>query len=131
MKEIIGDYAVVSRINVKSIKDSLEWYKSKLGFEHDPRFDSPNWSQLTIGIDNVAIGLNQQKFTGSGKTVLTFVTDDIQAARESLIKRGVKVSEIENAGQGVSLVFFEDIDGNLLGLRQNPLKQPSVGEFTK
>ena len=123
---------MVSKINVKNIKLSIEWYVSKLGFVHDPRFDLTTWSQLSIGIPNVAIGLSREAPTGSGGAVITFVTEDIRAAREALIKNGVDVGEIiKIVDDGVYLVFFKDLDGNTLGLRQNSCNHPSLSSFTE
>ncbi|WP_141699809.1 VOC family protein [Nostoc sp. KVJ20] len=55
-----------------------------------------------------------------GNTVNTFVVNDIVTASLCLTERGVSVGPITDVGHGVQLSTFKDIDGNLLGLRQNP-----------
>lgn len=128
MKEIIGEYAVVSKVNVKNLEASLEWYQSKLGLRYDPRYTTPTWGQLLVQ-PNLAVGLNKEEPTGTGEAVFTFVVEEIEVAKQQLESKGVQVGDIINVDKGVKLAFFQDIDGNSLGLRENAPVHPSVKEF--
>lgn len=122
MKEIIGDHSIVQKVNVKNLKDSINWYVTKLGFRLNPKYATPTWAQLITDIPNVEIGLNQGTPTGTGQGVFTFVVQDIVKAREALIKKGVSVGAIEHYADGVLFAPFHDPDNNSMGLRQNVSK---------
>ncbi|MGI0120012.1 VOC family protein [Zooshikella sp. RANM57] len=124
---IPDEYAFVAKIEVRDIKKSVEWYSNKLGFKVDPRFtENPRWRQLNMpGIKRTAIGLWESKNPATnGGEVNTIVVKDIESARKELLARDVDVSPIEDAGQGVQLAYFKDIDGNQLGLRENASHEP-------
>jgi catechol 2,3-dioxygenase-like lactoylglutathione lyase family enzyme len=122
----IEEFGVVCKIDVSNLDTSTGWYTEKLGLVVDPRFKTSTWEQLNVpGVQGAAVGLNLDRGgVGSGGAVLTFVVPDIKQVREQLDKDGVAVGPIEDAGDGVYLAFFNDPDGNQLGLRQNPDDQP-------
>jgi predicted enzyme related to lactoylglutathione lyase len=80
-------------------------------------------------IDQVAIGLSASGSVSPGGSVPTFVVNDINAARQSLLDNGVEVGPIQDVGLGVLMAFFQDPDGNTLALRQNPPSQPRATEI--
>lgn len=142
LHEMIGEYGVVSKVDVADVETSAQWYETKLGLVRDPRFDVPEWwAQLNIpNVPRTAIGLNRDPHGttttgtgGSGGTgrgqVTTFVVEDIEAAREALIRNGVDVAPISTVPHDVRLAFFKDHDGNDYGLRQNPAGFPGVSEI--
>jgi predicted enzyme related to lactoylglutathione lyase len=121
LKNTFGEYSFVSKVDVTNLEASVEWYKSKLGLIPEEKYDTPSWRQLSIpDIGNFAIGLNLTNSVEPGSAVSTFVVNNIVAARQSLIEKGVEVGPITDVGHGVQLSVFKDVDGNLLGLRQNP-----------
>lgn len=128
LKDLIGEFAFVAKVNVSNLSVSREWYKTKLGLKYDPRYDTPTWAQFSVpSIKRTAIGLNlDPSHTGSSGAVSTFVVEDIVAAREALIDVGVVVGPVIDVGHDVKLAFFKDPDGNSLGLRQNPSSCPGV-----
>ncbi|WP_375503962.1 VOC family protein [uncultured Nostoc sp.] len=116
-----GEYSFITKVDVTNLEASVEWYKSKLGLVPEEKYDTPNWRQFSFpDIPRFAIGLNLSNSVDTGSTVSTFVVKDIVAARQSLIEKGVEIEPITDVGHGVQLSIFRDIDGNLLGLRQNP-----------
>lgn len=120
LKNTFGEYSFVTKVDVTNLEASVQWYKDKLGLVPEDKYDTPSWRQLSIpDIGNLAIGLNLSNSVVAGSTVSTFVVNNIVAARQSLIERGVEVGSITDVGHGVQLSVFKDIDGNLLGLRQN------------
>ncbi|MEH2256221.1 VOC family protein [Nostoc sp.] len=121
LKNTFGEYSFVSKVDVTDLEASVKWYKDKLGLVLESKYDTPSWRQFSIpDIERFAIGLNLSNSVEAGSTVSTFVVKDIVAARQSLIEKGVEVGPITDVGHGVQLSVFKDIDGNLLGLRQNP-----------
>ncbi|MEH1830625.1 MAG: VOC family protein [Nostoc sp.] len=121
LKNTFGEYSFVTKVDVSNLEASVEWYKSKLGLVPENKYDTPNWRQFSFpDIPRFAIGLNLSNSVETGSTVSTFVVDNIVAARQSLIEKGVEVGPITDVGHGVQLSVFKDLDGNLLGLRQNP-----------
>ncbi|MEH1932715.1 MAG: VOC family protein [Nostoc sp.] len=121
LKNTFGEYSFVTKVDVTNLEASVEWYKSKLGLVPEDKYNTPTWRQFSLpDIGRVAIGLNLSNSVEIGSTVSTFVVNDIVTARQSLIEKGVEVGPITDVGHGVQLSVFKDIDGNLLGLRQNP-----------
>jgi lactoylglutathione lyase len=133
LKDIIGDHAFVAKMDVADLDRSALWYQNSLGLRHDPRFDTPTWRQFGVpGIAHLAVGLNLNPTgVGSGGGVATFVVANIEVARHGLMEHGVEVGPIADVGHGVRLAFFQDPDGNALGLRQNGAQHPKVGEIGK
>ena len=133
LSNIIGAYALVAKVNVSDLGQSVQWYIDKLNLDLDQRFTTSSWAQLTMdAVSNVAVGLNlDAENTGTGGAVTTFVVDDIEEARNGLINNGVEVGPITDVGEGVLLAFFSDPDGNSLGLRQNSASQPKVSDFSQ
>jgi len=130
LKDVIGEYGFVVKLDVSNLLDSAGFYEKGLGLVHDPRFDTDTWIQFNLpGINQVAIGLSASGGVGAGGTTPTFVVNDINAARESLLQNDVQVSPIQEVGLGVQMAFFQDADGNPLALRQNPSSQPRATEI--
>ena len=119
MKEIIGEYAFVAKVNVSDLDLAVAWYE-RIGLVLNPDFQTPTWRQMIDPNDpNVNIGLNlDAQNTGTAGAVSTFVVVDIVAARDALIAVGVNVGPI-SVYPPVHMCFFNDPDGNMLGLRQN------------
>jgi predicted enzyme related to lactoylglutathione lyase len=122
LSRIIGEYAIVEKLDVQDLHTSLDFYVSKLKLRHDPRWDVPNsWAQVQFPeYPRIGIGLNQTTQPNAcGGPTFTFVVDDITAVRQALIAEGIQVSEIHKVAHGISLCFFYDPDKNRLGLRQD------------
>lgn len=121
LKDVIGEYGLVIKIDVSDLDRSVKWYSEKLHFQLDDRYSTSTWRQLKIPeVDHTAIGLQlNSSGVGSGREATTFVVADIVAARDGLILNNVEVNPVTSPGGGVKLAFFCDPDGNNLGLRQN------------
>jgi len=126
LKDLVGDYGFVAKVDVSDLDASTDWYERKLGLMLDERYSTPTWRQFSLpGISRTAIGLNLNPAGGGSRgAVSTFVVVDIAAARRSLLAQGVAVGPIVDVGHGVLLCFFKDPDSNSLGLRQNSKGQP-------
>lgn len=124
LKDVIGEHAFVSKVDVSDLDASAAFYGKKLGLVPDEKYNTPTWRQFRV-LPRVAIGLNVNPGgVGTGGAVATLVVDDIVQARNGLHKQNVTVGPIFDAGHGVQLAFFEDPDGNSLGLRQNSPQHP-------
>jgi len=126
LKDIVGNYGFVAKVDVSDLDVSTSWYEGKLGLILDERYNTPTWRQFNLpGVPLAAIGCNLNPAgVGSGGAVSTFVVLDIVTARTGLIAQGVAVGPIIDVGHGVLLCFFKDPDGNALGLRQNSPDKP-------
>lgn len=125
LRDVIGKFSFVVKLNVSDLGASVAWYEQKLKLVHDPRYDVPGWwAQLNVPeVPGLAIGLNKGAPV-KGSDTPTLVVPDIAAARDALLAEGVSVGPIQTVPPGVQLAFFNDPDGNELGLRQNPPQFP-------
>lgn len=114
-------HAVVIKLSVSNLQNAVTWYQEHLGLIPDPHFTTPTWSQLHIpGVKQFAIGLEESSNPAtSGGESTSFAVHDIEKAREQLIKQGVAVQPVIGPVHGAKLAFFNDLDGNILSLRQS------------
>ncbi|MGL1902147.1 MAG: VOC family protein [Fibrobacterales bacterium] len=122
LTRIIDEYGVVCKINVADINASIQWYGKTLGLINDEKFFEPGvWAQLNCpGIKSFALGLSaHDRPIGQHGSTITFMVSDIALAKSVLDEKGILTSEIVDAGKGVLLAKFMDLDGNELVLRQN------------
>jgi len=110
-------------IPVSDPKVSCEWYQAKLGCQ--PLFQEENAAVLRLGNESgtvlclvkvqttLPIDFPENEF-GVGKFV-NFAVDDIEAAYETLLERGLSVGVIGREGNS-RFFTFSDPDGNPLGI---------------
>lgn len=117
----LSEYGFVVKIDVTDLDRSIAWYRDKLGFQLDERYNAGPWRQMTLDdIPNTALGLLvNPDGAGLGGKKVTFVVEDIEEVRNRLLRAGVEVDEIESLGDWVKLAFLRDPDGNVFGIRQN------------
>jgi predicted enzyme related to lactoylglutathione lyase len=131
LKEIEGEYGIITRVNVPYLEESVRWYEEKLGLKNDRRFYvSGVWAQLNFpGIKNTALGLSVGTPTPTESNVVTIVVSNIRRAQERLRELEVNIGEIEEVGKGVRLAYFTDLVGNRLALRENSNEHPIANEI--
>jgi predicted enzyme related to lactoylglutathione lyase len=97
---------------VKDVEKAKSFFNTFLGTE--PYADSPYY--IGYKLDDREIGLDP-----NGTAVVTYIdTEDIEATLQSLTEAGGEVvKEITDVGGGL-LVAQVTIEGNVLGLRQQP-----------
>ena len=66
---------------------------------------------------SIAIGRGLTQMTPGSVNGLQVVVEDIEAAREALVERGVEVSDVQDFPWG-RFVFFSDPDGNGWAVQQ-------------
>ena len=111
-------------VPVSDVDRAKAFYADQVGFnaDHDYRV-SPEirFVQLTPPGSACSIAIGQGITTAAPGSVqgLQLVVDDIQAARDHLVGRGVQVGEVQVFPWG-SFVFFNDPDGNRWAVQADP-----------
>jgi catechol 2,3-dioxygenase-like lactoylglutathione lyase family enzyme len=108
-------------IPVADIKAATAWYIEKLGLR---KVDV----ELDDGEDCVALGFSKESCDiclgppGRSSEELThsFVTSNVKKAREFLIARDVKVTEIQEDRQGTHYFEMCDLEGNVIEVSEEP-----------
>ena len=101
---------------------SREFYVERVGFHLDHDVAPGNGMrvvQLTPpgSACSVVVGVGTSPPGAPPVLNLHLVVDDVAAAREELVQRGVEVSAVSDMG-GVRYAFFSDPDGNTWALQQ-------------
>lgn len=109
-------------IPVSDVDRAKSFYIDQVGFnaDHDHEVsDEVRFVQLTPPGSACSITLGKGLVDTPPGSVqgLQCVVEDVAAAREQLLERGVEVSEVEEFPWGL-FVFFRDPDGNSWALQQ-------------
>ena len=104
------------QVPVSDVDRAKAFYTEKAGFtaDHDHRVsDELRFVQLTPpgSACSIAIGTGMTDMAPGSLRGIQLVVEDLAAAREELVGRGVDVSEIQDLPGG-PYVFFSDPDGN-------------------
>ncbi len=112
---------------VSDVERAKEFYTETLGFhaDVDMNLGERRFVQLTPVGSSCSIafgdGVTQAK-PGSVDSIL-LVVKDIHKAHDMLVKKGVKVTDVEMMPWGAQHVYFSDPDGNKWSLQQKPEKK--------
>ncbi|MGH2448052.1 MAG: VOC family protein [Chloroflexota bacterium] len=111
-------------VPVSDVDRAKHFYIDKAGFnlDHDHTVSEEiRFVQLTPrgSACSIAIGVGLVDSPPGSLKGMQLVVDDINAARDELVSRGVDVSEIQTFPWG-SFVFFNDPDGNGWALQEIP-----------
>jgi catechol 2,3-dioxygenase-like lactoylglutathione lyase family enzyme len=110
---------------VSDVERAIAFYGEKLGFVKDVDVQpapgvrvvqmTPEGSGCSIGF-----GTGLDVYRGEPGTIrgLHLVVEDIEAARDELVRRGVEVGDVQDFGGGVKGAGFADPDGNTLELQE-------------
>ena len=112
----------VAVVTVSNFKEGLAWFNQKLGFETEYVIEEMPWAEVRTNVPGFNIGLGQGDDAGKpGGAVLSFVVEDIAAARKALEARGVAFDgAIMDTPGVVKLTDFHDPDGNHYMLAEVP-----------
>ena len=111
-------------VPVSDVDRAKAFYTEKAGFnaDHDHRVsDDLRFVQLTPpgSACSIAIGDGLTDAPPGSVKGLQLVVDDIHAAREELLGRGVAVGEVQEFPWG-QFLFFSDPDGNAWAVQRIP-----------
>jgi len=103
---------------VSDLEAAVGFYRDVLGFKLTSRDVVARFD-----VDGVLFEIVPGRPGGEGNARFCLKVDEIAAARAELQKKGVRVSAIEDKGQG-KLAFFSDPDGNELALWEYAKPRP-------
>jgi catechol 2,3-dioxygenase-like lactoylglutathione lyase family enzyme len=112
----LGPLGQISR-PVKSIEESIEWYKNKLGLKHLYTFGKLSF--FDCGGTRLFLEENPEP---SSESVLYFRVQDINVAYQELQARGIPFTSaphlIHRHDDGMEewMAFFEDLEGRTLAI---------------
>jgi predicted enzyme related to lactoylglutathione lyase len=109
-------------VPVSDVDRAKAFYTEQAGFtaDHDHTVsDELRFVQLTPpgSACSIAIGTGLSQMAPGSLEGLQVVVEDVAAARDALVSRGVEVGEIQDFPWG-SFVFFSDPDGNGWAVQQ-------------
>jgi predicted enzyme related to lactoylglutathione lyase len=109
-------------VPVSDVDRAKAFYTEQAGFnaDHDHTVgDDLRFVQLTPpgSACSIAIGTGLSQMAPGSLEGLQVVVEDVAAAREALVSRGVEVGEIQDFPWG-SFAFFSDPDGNGWAVQQ-------------
>jgi predicted enzyme related to lactoylglutathione lyase len=115
----------------RDVERSKAFYVDVVGFHLDHDVEPGNGLrvvQLTPpgSACSIVIGVGMTDPESPPVQGMHLVVDDLAAARDELVGRGLDVSPIQDVGGGVLYAYFADPDGNSWALQQIP-GRPSRG----
>ena len=119
---MLEDHIRLKRINhitynVKDKDAALKWYQEVLGLKQIPKMvngDHLYWLQLPSGAMVHIIENPDAPSMPSHHTA--FEVDDIAAAREALMAKGIEATDIQTRNDGQRAFYINDPDGNRIEL---------------
>ena len=103
--------------NVRNKDAALKWYTEVLGLKQIPKMvdsDRLYWLQLPSGAMVHIIENADGPSAPSHHTA--FEVDDLDAARDAMVGKGLEVTEIQTRHDGQRACYLEDPDGNRIEL---------------
>ena len=103
--------------NVRNKDAALKWYTEVLGLKQIPKMvdsDRLYWLQLPSGAMVHIIENADAPSAPSHHTA--FEVDDLDAARDAMVGKGLEVTEIQTRHDGQRACYLEDPDGNRIEL---------------
>ena len=118
-------------VPVTNVDRAKAFYVDQVGFQadHDQQVDETvRFVQLTPpgSACSIALGSGITEMAPGSQQGLMVVVEDVRAARQELIDRGVEASEVDVQAWG-SFVGFSDPDGNSWTLQQLPDRSSAAG----
>jgi catechol 2,3-dioxygenase-like lactoylglutathione lyase family enzyme len=113
-------------IPVTDVDRAKSFYVNQVGFNADHDYqvtEQLRFVQLTPpgSACSIVIGTGTTEMTPGSQKGVQVVVEDVEAARQGLIERGVQASQVDVQPWG-SFVTFSDPDGNTWALQQLPAR---------
>ncbi len=121
MGDAIGfDGGLTLSIPVSDLNRSVAWYQDVLGLKLIYQMDQLGWCELASPVARVNVGLSQVEAVKRGETTPTWGVSNIEAARDALVEKGVKLDgEVQVIDGMVKLLGLFDPDDNAIMLYQD------------
>lgn len=105
--------------NVKSLNDTIHFYKEKLGFELVFHDSDSGMAMMNTTTERCILGFSEAEEVIPSTSSTVFEVYDIEASRQSLEQNGVTfIGETETIPDMVKLATFVDPDGHSLMLSE-------------
>lgn len=124
---MLGDKKATSSFAVKDLDAAREFYEG-LGVEIEVLTEEFGVTALKLAGGDVLMYLSPE-MTPASYTMLNFEVDDIDAAVDALVERGVALQRYDSfdhdekgivRGPGPQIAWFEDPSGNVIAVMQQP-----------
>lgn len=116
---MLANARVVPTLAVSDIERARRFYEGKLGFEAETVVDGTVRYRCGGG---TGLAIFERPMEAIDRTVAAFEVEDIEHEVRELRERQVEVEGITTLPSGVQRAFFEDPDGNVIGMRQIPIE---------
>jgi CBS domain-containing protein/predicted enzyme related to lactoylglutathione lyase len=108
---------------VEDMNLMVGFYRDKLGLDVEFPADLPDYSQeswvvMNTGACKLALNAGGSNNVGDDAPMIVFGVADIEAARNTLLSRGVMLEEVFDAGAGVKVAQGRDPEKNPISLEQ-------------
>lgn len=109
---------------VENMNTQVAFYNDKLGFKVSyphgvDDYNDQMWVTLDTGSCTLALHGGGKRRLGTDAPKIVFRVEDILAAREELLHRGVELGEVRSAAPGVWVCDGEDPEGNKLSIESH------------
>ncbi|HET9153491.1 MAG TPA: VOC family protein [Solirubrobacterales bacterium] len=125
---MLGSSKAVSGFAVRDLNEARDFYEGMLGLELEVLDQEHGLTRLKLAGCDVLMYLSADMSPAS-YTMLNFEVDDIDAAVDDLVARGVSFERYEGfdhdekgivRSPGPQIAWFEDPSGNVLAVLQQP-----------
>ena len=117
---VIKEMAFVA-YSVRDVPRAIEFYRDIIGLKPSEVFGE-HWAEFDVGTTTFGIGNGEPLGIAPGSSFsATFEVDDVRAARDGLIAKNIKVTDLMDA-PGCTSCFVTDPEGNRFGLHQRNTK---------
>ncbi len=115
----------VVTVPVSDVDRAIKFYVDVLGFHLDGDWQMPGgvrYVQLTpvTSACSIVIGKNFSQAPVGSIDALLFVVENIKEAHAELVKKGIKVTDVEKMPWGAWHIYLSDPDGNKITLQEKP-----------
>jgi catechol 2,3-dioxygenase-like lactoylglutathione lyase family enzyme len=114
---MLSNARVVPTLAVSDMERARTFYEHRLGLAVEA--DIVGTVRYSCG-GGTALAIFERPMEPVDRTVAAFEVEDIEGEVDELRGRGVEVEGIITLPNGVQRAFFNDPDGNVIGMRQLP-----------
>ena len=126
---MLGESKATSGFAIRDLNEAREFYEGTLGLEVEVLDAEHGLTRLKLAEECDVLMYLSADMRPASYTMLNFEVDDIDAAVDSLVERGVTIERYDGfehdakgivRGPGPQIAWFEDPSGNVLSVLQQP-----------